>query len=68
MQHFLLCQEVYTRCPHASQVEVAAAREALRGARKDAVQMRNESTTARALYDIASAKAAEQGAQVALCC
>lgn len=29
--------------------------------------MRNEATSARALYDIASAKAAEQGAQVALC-
>ena len=32
------------------------------------MQMRNESTSARALYDIASAKAAEQGAQVASCC
>ena len=44
------------------QREAAAAREELRGARKDLLRVRNEGASLRALYDIANAKATEQGA------
>ncbi|CAL5225469.1 g8290 [Coccomyxa viridis] len=42
--------------------EAAAAREELKGARKEALRMRNEGNSLRALYDIANVKAAEQSA------
>ena len=44
------------------QREAAAAREELKGARKEVLRMRNEGASLRALYDVASAKAAEQSA------
>ena len=44
------------------QREAAAAREELKGARKDLLRMRNEGNALRALYDIGNVKAAEQSA------
>ena len=53
---------MYIWCCLLLQREAAAAREELKGARKEALRMRNEGNSLRALYDIANVKAAEQSA------